>query len=338
MDISDNSNKIEVFKKDLEHEYMSFNGLEETIHKHEHDLGKIKKAIEIGKNISELESKVGESDKIDIAKQLKALERNKIIDRAQKLKRELGNIRSTADKNPLNVEKCKRKLEIVIEKLSKFQIVGEKNEFSDNIKKIDTNELEKGQEIFSSYEEFYKKNEELKQTSSELQDFINKLMKQKQKIFNSFIMRFKENFEKIIKVLPFPVSFVINNNDGEEEINLNGERLSYLQKPGRFTIKDLNSFSGGQKSLLTLIFIMALQLTQPSSFYLFDEVDAAIDKTNREIFLKIIQRIYSEKTLESQLFMITFNSDMLRLGDKIFEVVDGNVSEVSLEQACGLLN
>jgi len=83
---------------------------------------------------------------------------------------------------------------------------------------------------------------------------------------------------------------------------------------------------------------MALQLTQPSSFYLFDEVDAAIDKSNREIFVKILQKIYAEKTLESQLFMITFNSDILGLGDKIFEVVDGNVSEVSLEQANEVLN
>jgi structural maintenance of chromosome 3 (chondroitin sulfate proteoglycan 6) len=51
---------------------------------------------------------------------------------------------------------------------------------------------------------------------------------------------------------------------------------------GSATIKELNQLSGGQKSIVALAFIFAIQKCDPAPFYLFDEVDHALDPIYRK--------------------------------------------------------
>src|SRR3989338_8680734 len=57
---------------------------------------------------------------------------------------------------------------------------------------------------------------------------------------------------------------------------------------------DLKSLSGGEKTLTALAMIFAIQELQPASFYLLDEVDAALDKHNSEKPSKLVAE-YSKK-------------------------------------------
>ena len=54
-------------------------------------------------------------------------------------------------------------------------------------------------------------------------------------------------------------------------------------------MKNMSQLSGGQKSVVALAFILALQKCDPAPFYLFDEVDAALDPDYREAVATIIQ-------------------------------------------------
>jgi hypothetical protein len=45
--------------------------------------------------------------------------------------------------------------------------------------------------------------------------------------------------------------------------------------------RNLEQLSGGQKTLVALAFILAIQRCDPAPFYLFDEVDAALDADHR---------------------------------------------------------
>ena len=47
-------------------------------------------------------------------------------------------------------------------------------------------------------------------------------------------------------------------------------------------MKSLEQLSGGQKTLVALAFIFAIQKCDPGPFYLFDEIDAALDAQHRK--------------------------------------------------------
>ena len=54
-------------------------------------------------------------------------------------------------------------------------------------------------------------------------------------------------------------------------------------------MKNMSQLSGGQKSVVALTFILALQRCDPAPFYLFDEVDAALDPDYRGAVAAIIK-------------------------------------------------
>ena len=47
-------------------------------------------------------------------------------------------------------------------------------------------------------------------------------------------------------------------------------------------MRDLQQLSGGQKSLVALTLIFAIQKCDPAPFYLFDEIDQALDSSHRK--------------------------------------------------------
>ena len=49
--------------------------------------------------------------------------------------------------------------------------------------------------------------------------------------------------------------------------------------------RNMEQLSGGQKTLVALAFILSIQRCDPAPFYLFDEVDAALDADYRFVLL-----------------------------------------------------
>ena len=97
-------------------------------------------------------------------------------------------------------------------------------------------------------------------------------------------------------------------------------------------MKELQQLSGGQKSLVALGLIFSIQKCDPAPFYLFDEIDQALDPHHRHAVAGIVTPLYhSIITLlflallhrlsgNAQFITTTFRPELLEVADKCYGV------------------
>jgi len=79
---------------------------------------------------------------------------------------------------------------------------------------------------------------------------------------------------------------------------------------------DIRSLSGGEKTMTALAFIFAIQENDPASFYIMDEVDAALDKRNSERLADLVND-YSKK---AQYIVISHNDGLIASAENLYGV------------------
>lgn len=69
----------------------------------------------------------------------------------------------------------------------------------------------------------------------------------------------------------------------------------------------MKQLSGGQKTLVALALIFAIQRCDPAPFYLFDEIDAALDPQYRTTVANMIAEQSSDEHNPAQFIITTFH-------------------------------
>ena len=81
-------------------------------------------------------------------------------------------------------------------------------------------------------------------------------------------------------------------------------------------MKEMAQLSGGQKSLVALALIFAIQKCDPAPFYLFDEIDAALDAQHRIAVADMIHELADG----AQFITTTFRPELLEHSSKFYGV------------------
>lgn len=148
--------------------------------------------------------------------------------------------------------------------------------------------------------------------------------------YKQLYKNFKQMFTRVVEggKGELVLTGVDNDNLSEAEKMENATGLSVsVSFTGNQAMKNLNQLSGGQKSVVALVFILAIQECDPAPFYLFDEVDAALDVEHRRAIAAVIQ----SQSRNAQFITTTFRPEMLRNADLCLGVVfRGKASHVEL--------
>lgn len=72
-------------------------------------------------------------------------------------------------------------------------------------------------------------------------------------------------------------------------------------------MREMNQLSGGQKSLVALALIFAIQKCDPAPFYLFDEIDQALDAQHRKAVADMIHELSSDAQFITTTFRLVYN-------------------------------
>ncbi len=168
--------------------------------------------------------------------------------------------------------------------------------------------------------------EEKKRDIQEIKEKVAKLVDEK-----SAVMKMIDEIETK-KINIFMQTFIAINDNFRKLFGyiFKGEGILILDKPQMpfesglgirvktedDKIKYLDGMSGGEKSLITLIFIFSMHMYRPAPFYILDEVEAALDKENSKKLADLLKQLAKD----TQFIVVTHNDAVLSSADSVIGV------------------
>jgi chromosome segregation protein len=297
----------------------------------EHD-GLAEEIVRIGKRLKEREDAEAK-----FMQQFKELfgKRQKAADSVHKAERKVDDVRLSvrdleAKQNGYALELARIKAELagLLEEDSQFQDVQPFENKKDEDCLVEIREFErmlsdigavnmKALEIYETvereYSELVKKKDKLSLEREDVLALIGEIDGKKKEIFMRTFTVLNENFKRIFLSLSAKGD-AYTEVDDEKDIFNNGVSIKVKLSGNKFM--DIRSLSGGEKTMTALAFLFAVQEHQPASFYILDEVDAALDKHNSEKLAKLV-RAYCKR---AQYVVISHNDSVISEADTLFGV------------------
>ena len=183
--------------------------------------------------------------------------------------------------------------------------------------------LEIYETVESEFNKLVEKKNSLEVEKTDVLTLMNEIETKKKDHFMKTFSQINENFQRIFTSL-FTKGKAYLQLENPNSPFEDGLSIKVRLSGNRFL--DIKSLSGGEKTLTALSFIFAIQEHQPASFYILDEIDAALDKHNSETLSKLI-RNYAER---AQYIVISHNDSLISEADTLFGVsMNEGVSKVT---------
>ena len=277
-----------------------------------------------------------------------AIKRNKFLEETQKhesliINEEERNREVEQKLNNLSIERARivAEKEAVMHEFEPYKentlrrgiavedLKAEMKEFEKMIEKlgsINLRALEVYEAIEQEYGKLVEKTSKLKSEKEDVLKMITEIEESKKGLFMKTFKEIASNFKQIFNNLTTKGEAYLLVENEEDPLSA-GIDIKVRITTNKFL--DIRSLSGGEKTLAALSFIFAIQEYDPASFYLLDEVDAALDKHNSEKLSSLIAK-YSSK---AQYIVISHNDQIISEAKQVYGVSmqDGISKVISLK-------
>ncbi|MFE1879225.1 AAA family ATPase [Streptomyces diastatochromogenes] len=172
-------------------------------------------------------------------------------------------------------------------------------------------------EEFAALEERHKflseQLEDLKKTRADLLQVVKEVDERVEQVFTDAYRDTAREFEGVFSRL-FPGGegrLILTDPDNMLTTGVDVE----ARPPGK-KVKRLSLLSGGERSLTAVALLVSIFKARPSPFYVMDEVEAALDDTNLQRLIRIMQELQEA----SQLIVITHQKRTMEVADALYGV------------------
>ena len=155
--------------------------------------------------------------------------------------------------------------------------------------------------------------QDLISTKAQLEELIRKINRESRDLLIATLEQTKTNFAEIFRKLFGGGKAELVTEEGQDVLECG---IDIMAKPPGKEPAAISQLSGGEKTLTTLAFIMALFKLKPSPFCILDEVDAPLDEANVQRFNSLV-RDFAQGT---QFILITHNKKTMSTVDALYGV------------------
>ncbi|MFI8894090.1 chromosome segregation protein SMC [Streptomyces paradoxus] len=155
--------------------------------------------------------------------------------------------------------------------------------------------------------------EDLKKTRADLLQVVKEVDERVEQVFTEAYRDTAREFEGVFSRL-FPGGegrLILTDPDNMLTTGVDVE----ARPPGK-KVKRLSLLSGGERSLTAVAMLVSIFKARPSPFYVMDEVEAALDDTNLQRLIRIMQELQEA----SQLIVITHQKRTMEVADALYGV------------------
>ncbi|KAI3704218.1 hypothetical protein L1987_74434 [Smallanthus sonchifolius] len=199
-------------------------------------------------------------------------------------------------------------------------------------------------------EELQKRQQELDAGDEKIKELVSVLDQRKdesiERTFKGVAKHFREVFSELVQG-GHGFLIMMKKKDGdpadndyyedEPRVDTEGRVEKYIgvSFTGQGETQSMKQLSGGQKTVVALALIFAIQRCDPAPFYLFDEIDAALDPQYRTAVGNMVRRLADMAS--TQFITTTFRPELVKVADKIYGVTHKNrvshVNVVTMDEA-----
>tara|TARA_B100000029_G_scaffold501768_1_gene575856 strand:+ start:57317 stop:60931 length:3615 start_codon:yes stop_codon:yes gene_type:complete len=189
---------------------------------------------------------------------------------------------------------------------------------------------EQYRDIYFGYKGFSERKNQLQKERIAIVEFIEGIDSEKRDAFLDAYQKIDKEFRSIFAQLTTRDDGVCKHENCPPGRLLHGDAWLELDNPDEIfsagvtlmatfpnkVPRDIVICSGGEKTIAALCLILAIQGVKPAPFYVFDEIDAALDAVNSTKLAEILEN----RTSKSQVIMITLKDTILSRVDNMYGV------------------
>ena len=193
------------------------------------------------------------------------------------------------------------------------EIVAELTERLESMGPVNLDAIQEFEELEQRQLFLEKQNADLVNSKVELLEVISRINRTTKELFSETFIKIRDNFQ---------IMFTELFGGGHANLVLMDESdplesgIEIIAKPPGKQLKSISLLSGGERTMTAVALLFGIYMVKPSPFCVLDEMDAPLDESNINRFIKILDRFVDQ----SQFVVITHNKRTISRAEMLYGV------------------